>query len=170
VCRLDTGEAVKGIQHFGESQAAALESIEASIPALVASLDATPHEWDRGQMRNLLQAYRSYNDGLTSILANLQRELAAEKLDSKTMHREFWKAREAAIDGSIELARQLAALPEQDRIDLMTSSDAAYLDPSAPSNLDDLDARRALFRFVLNPSAAVIEAHHRHLAKWPDVD
>lgn len=170
VCRLDTGEEVKGIQHSGESQAEALEAIKASLPALIASLDRTPNEWGRVQLRNLLRAYRNYNDALTAILVRSQRALASGTLDSTLMHSEFWEAREVAVDGSMELARQLAALPEQDRIDLMTSPDAAYLDPMAPFNLDDLDARRALFRFVLNPSAAVIDAHQRHLARWPDVD
>jgi hypothetical protein len=168
--RLDTGEEVEGIQQSGESQAEALESIEASLLALVASLDRPPHEWNRVELRNLLRAYRNYNDGLTAILARLQRALAAGTLDATSMHSEFWKAREAAIDGSMELASQLGAVSERDRIDLMTSADAAYLDPADPYNLDDLDARRALFRFVLDPSAAVIEAHHRHLARWRDVD
>ena len=109
VCRLDTGEEVEGIQQAGESQAEALGSIEASLPALVASLDRPPHEWNRVELRNLLRAYRNYNDGLTAILVRLQRALASGTLDATSMHSEFWKAREAAIDGSMELTSQLAA-------------------------------------------------------------
>lgn len=166
VYRQDSDEEVDGAQVSGESEEEAMDSLFAPLLKCVLSLSTVPREWNKTELRSLLQNYRKFNDELTSILASLQKSLASGGLDSSMLHASYWKAREAAAQGSISLARRLAALSESDRVSLMSSDDEVYLNQSRPQNLDDLDSRSALFDFILEPSEAVVIAHELHLRRW----
>ncbi|GAB3254623.1 hypothetical protein GCM10027296_22960 [Chitinimonas naiadis] len=165
VSRRDSDEEVGGKQVSGVSEELALSALVGPLREYIESLPVPPYEWGRTELRKLLVDYRKFNNELTFILANLQKSLAAGVLSEQDLHAAYWAAREYATKGSVMIGHRLAVLPENDQIDLMTSSEAVYLDPTNPWNLDDLDGRSALFEFFAAPSKAVVVAHETHLRR-----
>jgi hypothetical protein len=166
IYRKDVHEEVDCLVVSGNDQESALAELRNRLPRFLAPFERPPHHWGRVELRKLLTDYRKHNNELTSIAMRLKKLWESQGLTDEEMHSGHWTVREKAATGAIELTWRLAALTEQDRIDLMTASDQTYQNLANPWNLDDLDGRRALFGYMHNPSEAVVRAHQAHLARW----
>ncbi|MCE3607826.1 hypothetical protein LXA47_30125 [Massilia sp. P8910] len=163
--RLDSGEQIGGVQKSGATPEQALDSVAASLEECVASCPRPPAEWGRLELRSLLVDYRKFNDELTSILVKLQKLRANGHLSESNLHDLYWQSRNFSVKNIATLTHRLAAMSDQDRIDLMTSPDEVYRNLADPCHLDDYDGRAALFEFIVNPSDEVLEAHEAHKAR-----
>jgi hypothetical protein len=164
--RVDSGEEIGGEGKFGKDRDEAIAGIFEPLRLRMSVLQRPPHEWKRVAIRQLLLDYRKFNDELTHLGVTMEKMRKDGDISKEQLHEMFWKVREAACKGSVDLARKLETLPEQDRIDLMTSAESVYQNPGDLWNLDDLDGRDALFSFILDPSDAVVNAHCAHRERW----
>ena len=165
VKRLDSGEDVGGVQKSGATPEQALHSLAAALDECVNSFPRPPAEWGRVELRSLLVDYRKFNDALASILVKLQKLRETDRLSSSILHDLYWKSRKFSVKSIALLTHRLAAMSEQDRIELMTSPYEVYRNLADPYHLDDYDGRAALFEFIVNPSDEVLEAHEAHKAR-----
>lgn len=113
-------------------------------------------------MRMLLVDYKIFREELTRVLVKLQDLRLAENLSEFDLRQSYWKSMDFVILNTINLSQRLYLLSEDDRIDLMIASDEAYKNQTNPWNLDDLEARSELFKFIANPSDEVVKAHELH--------
>ncbi|MDM5175874.1 hypothetical protein PO883_01510 [Massilia sp. DJPM01] len=163
--RRDSGEQIGGVQKSGATPEQACRSLAATLDEYVASFPRPPAEWGRLELRSLLVDYRKFNDELTSILVKLQKLRANGHLSESNLRELYWKNRNFSVKNIATLTHRLAAISEQDRIDLMTSPDDVYRNLTNPWNLDDYDNRDSLFEFIVNPSDQVLAAHEIHEAR-----
>ncbi|MDQ1924720.1 hypothetical protein [Massilia pseudoviolaceinigra] len=149
--RLDSGEQIGGVQKSGATPEQALHSLAATLDDYVASFPRPPAEWGRLELRSLLVDYRKISYELTSILVKLQKLRENGHLSESNLHDLYWKSRNLSVKNISTLTHRLAAISEQDRIDLMTSPDDVYRNLTNPWNLDDYDTRASLFEFIVSP-------------------
>lgn len=166
IIRNDSNEQVGGIGRQGASREDLLASIEKEISVFMLNIRRPPPEWQKLEVRKIIVEYHRLNYELTSNLARLNASLRTGKLSEDELHEGFWRAREEACKGGASLALKIASLVESDRINLMTSPEEFYGDADNPWYMDDLDARSALFDFIINPSPEVMAAHQAHVQKW----
>lgn len=166
VYRSDVRQEVGCLISAGDTQEQALLNLNAKLPGYLASLKRPPHQWGRSELLKLLIDYRRYHNALTNVSVDLRSQKESNSLSLDKLLSTFNLGIQEAVRGAMDLTWRLAEISEQDRIDLMTSAEEAYRDPSNDWNFDDLDGRAALFEYIHRPSTAVREAHATHLANW----
>jgi hypothetical protein len=97
------------------------------------------------------------------------RDTIAEKDSSDNFTEKYVQFWYELIKQSIAIARSIELLTPQERIEMLTSPDYVYDDPSDPWNLDDLDARGGVFKFFLNPSEMETSTHEAQTKKITDL-
>ncbi|WP_156970848.1 hypothetical protein [Andreprevotia chitinilytica] len=159
--RADSNEIVSGVQRSGRSDELALDAVCSELPEVIQALPKPPHEWHRLKVRNLLVEYRRFNDEITSILVGAKQKLQTGSMSEEDLRKDFEVVRERAISGAVEIVRMTNLLSEPELLTLVESPAEVFNDLSNPRNLDDVDTRLNLFKFIFNPSDAVRAAHKR---------
>ena len=162
VRRLDTDESVGGAQRMEKTQDSAVSLVAQDLDNCMDSFPRPPPEWGRVALRMLLVDHENFNDTLTSSLVKLEQLGRAGQLTPADLREFHHKNCEHVIESSLHFSQRLQSLSEQDRIDLMTSPEDVYKAPLDPWKLADMSGRSDMFRFILNPSAEVTRAHHKH--------
>ncbi|NHZ98589.1 hypothetical protein [Massilia sp. CCM 8734] len=165
VKRIDSNEVVGGSQRSGESRESAFKLIIENFDKNFSLLPRPPPEWERMDLRSLLIDYKVFSDKLTAFLVQLEKLRRSGSLSESDLHRSYWGSRDLLIDYTKVFSRKLNEISEVDRIALMTSYDDAYKNRTDPWNLEDLQRRSDLFRFIENPSQEVVRAHEIHDAR-----
>lgn len=163
--RVDSGEKVGGIQRSGGSVEDAVNCIKVTLADYISTLPRPPVEWGRLELRRLLADYRTFKDELIRVGIRAKSLDSSSGPESASVQQIYRKSMDFTIRRSTLFTQRLAAMAEQDQVDLMTSAEPVYQDFTNPWHLDDYDSRAALFEFIINPSDNVRDAHQAHLAR-----
>ncbi|MCP4491932.1 MAG: hypothetical protein GY820_32205 [Gammaproteobacteria bacterium] len=154
VVRKDTEESVKGgFTVFESNKENALESVNSQVKVkLFPKLEKSgpPSDWDSEVRRTLLLCKKlrsnvfQFGNDIKGFVASCDEE---DKFWEK--YAVFWKqhAKEA-----IALSDSIGSLSAEERVELLTSPDSVFTDPSDSRSLEDIDLRIMVFDFFVKPS------------------
>jgi hypothetical protein len=74
VVRKDTNESVARVQTWSDTNEDAMMVLEKKLKPVIESLPRPPHEWNNLRVRQILIAYREFNDKITSIYVGLEKQ------------------------------------------------------------------------------------------------
>lgn len=162
--------------------AAVHRHIDSELPSADFELNS-PFDDDCADHRQLVRRYLEYNERLGILNAELAdfRRQRGQDFDQRArfdFDERFRELRERTTHTTIELVRALNRLDENEQLQLVDPDDSYYdhlerpqqqLDRHAADTalirrhkLDDMCARDALYRYILEPSPVVTAAHRRH--------
>ncbi|MCX7068970.1 MAG: hypothetical protein NTW85_14920 [Methylococcales bacterium] len=171
IVRKDTDEAVRGGFRVFDVKKNLLkkkmiEKIHSTLETDLTKL-GVPYEWN-SKGRLILVLHLRLMDSIVEFGKFCDDTIAGKESSNyfteKYVH--FWYE---LIKQSIAIARSIELLTPQERIEMLTSPDYVYDDPSDPWNLDDLDARLGVFKFFLNPSEMEISTLEVQTKKITDL-
>lgn len=156
IMRKDTGETVRGGFRAFDEDKKNLEkklitrSIE-KLPDDLAKL-GKPYEW-QNQGREILLRYLAlwydignYGRKFREAYENVNSTNDTERTENFV---KFWNL---LLDESVALTRSIESLTEEDRCNMLRLPQFVFDNLSDPWNLDEIDSRLGIYRFILNPS------------------
>lgn len=114
------------------------------------------------QIQNLIKKYIDSKKKQTSIYMEMEKARENSALSKDLLHEKYHELKDRVSESCLELVGLISKLSNSEKIDLVTSEQKTYDNPTDPWNLDDLYAREALFKYIVDPSNEVIFAHEKH--------
>jgi hypothetical protein len=170
IMRKDTGEGVRGGFRVFDEDKKNLEKklVERSVEKLPDVLKnlGKPYEW-QNQGREILLRYLALRCSITSYYGkncrkafeNVNSTNEAERTESFV---KFWNL---LLDESTALTRFLELLAEEDRCNMLRLPKFVFDNLSDPWNLDEIDSRLGIYRFILNPSQLETKTYNNQKIK-----
>jgi hypothetical protein len=163
IARTDTGEFVKGGTTVHDiSREKVLAKLHERLRQTIDNLEP-PYDWSNpDKVRQLIQKYIAYNRQLTDMYVSLEGDRSKGNLSKESLHKTHHAIRDLMTSETLEIVRTLQQFSGDEKLRLMTSPEKVYSDVMDPWNLDDVYAREALFKFIIDPSDEIIQAHEAH--------
>lgn len=161
--RRDTDEPVRGgASARSDSEAGALAALRHQIQNTLRDL-APPQDWNNpDQVRLIVQKYIAANSRLTDTYVALENNRSHGSLSKEDLHKTFHDLRDTIRDVTLQIVAMVERLSEEDKCRLMVSDESVYTDILDPWSLDDVYARDALFKYIIEPTPKITEAHQNH--------
>ncbi|MEQ1543795.1 hypothetical protein [Methyloglobulus sp.] len=156
IMRKDTDEVVRGGFRIFDEDKKNLEKKLVSrclekLPDDLSKL-GNPYEW-QNKGREILLRYLALKYSITSFGRSYREAFENVNSMNETERTEnfvsFWNL---LLDESVALTRSIELLTEEDRCNMLRLPKFVFDNLSDPWNLDEIDSRLGIYRFILNPS------------------
>jgi len=142
--RTDTEESVAAAISFEPEEQAARAACLAALAGKLPGLPRPPYEWGLLERRGVVLAYLQFNEGLTRLSLDLQRERASGTLSEELLHEKLVAMVDYVSRQTISLGRRVDTLSESDRAALALTPPASGDIETSPLGIDEIDARLAI--------------------------
>ncbi|MCX7098291.1 MAG: hypothetical protein NTV43_10360 [Methylococcales bacterium] len=168
--RKDTNEIVKGgFRVFDDEKSLLEQKIIDKFGTIHSELQSlgVPYEWNsRGRL--ILVSFLKLESKFSEYWACEDRVFNGE--ENKEIFLEkyagFWMQ---VVEDSIAISRKIETLSAQERLEMLIIPETVFLDPSDPWSLDEIDSRRRIIKFFLNPSEQEVNMHKMQTKKLTDL-
>lgn len=169
IMRKDTDEVVRGGFRVFDEDKKNLEKklISRSIEKLPDDLSklGKPYEW-QNQGREILLRYLALKNSITSFGSSCREAVENVNSTNETERTEhfvnFWNL---LLDESVALTRSIELLTEEGRCNMLRLPKFVFDNLSDPWNLDEIDSRLGIYRFILNPSQLETKTYNNQKRK-----
>jgi hypothetical protein len=162
VVRKDTKESIARVQAWSDTNEDVVRQLEKKLKPVIESLPRPPSEWNNLRIRQILIAYRKFNDEITSIYVELERKRKSGYLSENDLKQGLDAIYETVKSRTIDLIGKIGALSETEKQQLVISSENAYPKFFSSTNFDEICIREAIFDYILSPSIELINLHRKH--------
>lgn len=165
VIRKDTGEETKyGCVKYGNDINEIEKLILDSITKISDILSTQPIDWN-SKTRKLLASMNNLQNYKTGFLIALKEQAKNGRLD-EFLTGNFAIFSNYVIENTKNLIVSIETLTQDERKELLISSEDIYKNPNDAWNLDDLSLRNQIFKFFINPSTEEIDLHAIHVERY----
>lgn len=166
--RQDTGEIVPDgcITTYGNNKNLITKELLEIINEKREFLTTPPPDWN-SKTKSILCRCLTSEQSITgwSILFD---DLLSQTNKDKSLSDDFIDFCIQLIDNTIDIVKNIEKLSAEERKEILSSKEDTYKNHENPYSLDDLQARRAIFKYFLNPSAEEKNAHRFHIKRMDD--
>ncbi len=117
----------------------------------------------------ILVRYLNFRNAATKIRFEVEQAISSGGAELEMVRTQLHDLQNLTRDATCELVRDLAKVPESEQLALLESEENTYDNAEDPWSLDDLTARQEIYKYLLEPSSVLEEAHRRHAARIESV-
>ena len=165
VFRKDTDEMVGLAQVWSESIEEAYVLLKEKLSPVMQKLPRPPYEWEKVRVRRILIDYQEHKDNEIRARMEIEKELTSNKLTEEGLRKALFSICDLVQMQTTDLIRKIELLSEEEKQELIVSSEESYISTLSSENIDDLYLRYEIYKYILNPSELLTELHNKHYSK-----